>query len=152
MSRNGNRWLLIALLATFNLMSACSWRRGFVYEIPEDFRGWVRIDFRVPECPELRKVVSISAAGTACTSSSPEQGWAVDEFYLVGKTRTRVYEGTHSREGLVWGRTVEKWSAPGQGERTYMLFFLGSRKDFEQAAEPPALPGDGDTSGDTGPR
>ncbi|MGH9461554.1 MAG: DUF6843 domain-containing protein [Vicinamibacteria bacterium] len=129
--------------ATILLSGACRWRTADVYEIPEDFRGWIRIDYSVPQCPELevsegRRIIRIPDDGRLCTSSDLEVGVAVDEFFLVGETRAKVLEVGEPRDRLIWGWSNGTERIPGEPDKVFVSFFVGTEQQFEErAAERP---------------
>lgn len=132
-----SRLILLGVL----LCMACRMRPANVYEIPEDFRGWVRIEFGIDGCPSLEaegdRRILIPTTGRLCTSSAIERGWARDEFYLVGRTRTRVYENDPPERRLIWGRSVGTDSRANAAPKVYMMFFVGTQRDVAAAGARP---------------
>jgi len=129
------RWVA-ALLALGAIGFGCVRRTAYVYEIPEAFRGWIRIDFDIADCAPLGtdvRIVKVPTSGRLCTSDKIEEGGARDVFYLVGAERREVKEND-PLGGLVWGRSFGNELTPGKDPRPYMTMFVGTRKEFESAA------------------
>lgn len=128
---------VLALLAS--MATACEKkRRPSVYEVPQGFRGWVTIEFEVRACPPIpivddRYVFAIRDDGTFCTSSSPESGYAHDEYVFVGARRSPIPGFDHGGDNLIWGKGLATF---GTGRlRTMEHFFVGTESEYE-AAEP----------------
>ena len=118
-------------------------RTPCVYEVPENFRGWVLIRFRRPECPPVpvengRLVLRISETGVLCTSSSFETGWAKDQYYFVGKSRTPIPSTGWGGGGLVWLESNgECRDGANRPVAAFANFFVGTEAE---AREPPRRP------------
>lgn len=140
--RFANLACLGATVLSMLAVSECQQRRtAVVYEIPEGYRGWVEIDYERSDCPALpltegKYVIAISKDGRACTSSAPEVGTALDEFYFVGSQRTRIPVTGWGGGGLIWGHTIGTVSGYGSKRRTRGGFFVGSESEYRSA--PPA--------------
>lgn len=117
----------------------CSERRApYVYEIPEHYRGWVRIEFEATQCPPLPRragkyVAVIPPSGGLCTRSASTYGVATDEYYLVGSERRRIGPSGWGQGGMVWGARLGG-QQPG---KTVEEFFVGTEAEYN-AAKPPA--------------
>lgn len=133
--------VLRSLVWIMLLSVACRPRAACVYEISDHFRGWVRIDLGVESCPTLGvspRIVRVPSSGRVCTSSLLERGWAIDEFYFVGRERTRIYEDAPPEERLIWGRSVGSEARSGQTPSHFMQFFVGTKEEVAKAGEGPS--------------
>lgn len=121
------------------LLLACSEKRTPVaYLIPAGYRGWVEIDFERPDCPSIplekgKLEFQISTEGTSCTSSEFEKGWARDEYYSVGASRTRLGLTGWSEGGDIWGGMYRVEESVGLPPRKYFRFFVGTEAEYKAA-------------------
>ena len=129
---------LLSAVALVGMLAGCDKSRTpSIYEIPQDFKGWVLIEFGRSNCPPVPKrdgklIFHIDANGRLCTSSTMEYGWAKDTFYYVGKNRAEIPGTAPGLGGLIWGEgngSVQR----GTVERSYQTFFIGTEDEFKHA-------------------
>lgn len=129
---------LLAFFLAMPLLSGCETRPREIYEIPENFRGWVTVEYENPSCSALvvrenRVLLTVSHAGLVCTSSRFVEGEARDEYYLVGQARARIERGDWGRGGMVWGGEYSVTrGVDGRVSKTHR-FFVGLEEDFKKA-------------------
>jgi hypothetical protein len=135
--------LTIASVIGFGLLMAnnasTSARPSSRFLIPQDFTGWVRVEFEVNGAPPLplengAYVLRISAAGTLRTSSPEQYGWANDRYCYYSA------QGLHSLADsgpsqFIWGKLNAEASGPA-GQRKYEEFFVGTGQQFREQSEP----------------
>ena len=132
--------LLLATLVLILVLVACTKARtSCVYEIPEGFTGWVLIEFSKTNCTPLAKkegklVFQIGSDGRFCTSTALESGWAKDAYYYIGKSRTKIQSTGWGGGGMIWGGSTGSVQQPGNMEKTYANFFVGTEEQFKLAA------------------
>jgi hypothetical protein len=136
------------LLLTFVCViafTACEARRtACVYEVPEGFTGWVFIEFENDGCPPLQNkdgklVFHLGKDGRLCTSSKMEVGWAKDEYYYVGNSRTVISGTAPGGGGLVWGGGNGTVQNAGKKKKVFEIFFIGNEDQFNRAPKEPEL-------------
>jgi hypothetical protein len=93
----------------------------WIYEIPQDFHGWARIETQNPSCSPIplagrNRVVRLSPDGTFCTSSKDET--AIAEYYFTGINRVQVPVSAPGGNGLIWGASSS--------------FFVGTYDEYMQ--------------------
>lgn len=145
MSRHA--WLAAALVC----VGACgsepaTVKKAYVYEIPKDFKGWVRVDFEQPTCPALRQtpdgqwIVEVDNRGRVCTSTSIQHAsWADSDFVRVGAAPRPMVEreGDPARE--IWREGGGTEECP-QGKRPFEALFVGTKEERAKAPDPPSCP------------
>lgn len=142
-------------------------RANHVYQLPEGFRGWVKVEYSSVGCPGLedregRKLIEVSKDGTACTRHDRAGGWRSSEFRYGGEARRLIVEapgstdsgccqpaalpkGEDPRTVFVWGRTG--WTCENP-KAEVQVFFVGTvdeynkgRDDYEKfACDPSSSP------------
>jgi len=123
----------LVLLGLISLLPGCS-RLPYVFEIPEGYIGWVRVQFDIRDCPKLLKrdgklILRIGNDGRLCTSSVLEIGAPFDEYYYVGKSATRLSQTELHGGGMIWGGGVDTitW---GTNKEVSRAFYVGTEMDF----------------------
>lgn len=118
--------------------------RSSRFLIPENYTGWVRIEFDVQGAPPLPKeggeyVITIPPDGILRTSSPEQYGWAHDRYYYYSGQAMRSL--SDSGEGaLIWGKLNGEASGKS-GQRKYEEFFVGTAEQFKnQIKEKSAAP------------
>jgi hypothetical protein len=102
--------------------------------IPENYTGWVRIEFDVQGAPPLAKeggeyVITIPADGILRTSSPEQYGWAHDRYYYY--SGQAMHSLSDSGEGaLIWGK-LNGEALGKSGQRKYEEFFVGTAEQFK---------------------
>lgn len=116
------------------------------YLIPDGYVGWVCVEYRVRHEKPLVKVngyniIQIPTNGFAKTSSIPESGSAVDEFYYV---KDSVYQRLDSWSGptgstKIWGMIISGGKTIKNGDASSFTglpskecFFVGSGNQFKK--------------------
>lgn len=143
------RWLgwlgALALVLVLLSCAACGvwvWagsQTAIEYEIPAAYRGWVVITYQTPGCPPLRRrgftwVITLDAAGRACTSSEPERGPHRPHYLLVGAdgSRVEIPRAQPAKGGVqTWrhGSTSEPQTKRLQGH-----FYVGTEAEAQRAS------------------
>lgn len=121
-------------------------RTPSVYEVPEGFKGWVLIRVERPECPPIpfengKLVFRIPASGVLCTSSALEIGWAKDEYYFVGKSRTPIPSTGWGGGGGVWLESNGQCGIGKNPAAVFAHFFIGSESEAKSPPPSPEDPG-----------
>jgi len=129
----------VALLVASFLACTEQRRTPCVYEIPEQFRGWLLIEFAPAGCPPIpvengKRVFRFPPSGRLCLSGSEEYGVAKDEFYFVGTTTRVVPQSAPGGNGLLWGG-----GNGSVGSRTFEHFFVGSEQEMAKQPLPELL-------------
>jgi hypothetical protein len=140
------RSLAIGLVVLAGVACAGDSRPPDVFEIPENYQGWVAIEFSRPECQPIpavdgKLVFRIPASGYLCTSSSPTFGVATDQYWYVGKNRTQIHQTGWGGGGLIWDEATGESEVAGKPKRVFMNFFVGTEQQ-ERKAPQFVLPGD----------
>ena len=130
--------LVIAAIAVSFL--ACNTRRPARFLVPEGFKGWVRINFQVPNTKPIpvedgRWLFTLDSAGHLQTSSPLDGGLAVDDFFYVSNGRWTPLRKTEScGGGSIWG--VSKGSDVSSNHADREWFFVGSEAEYRQQIDP----------------
>jgi hypothetical protein len=126
--------LVIALGVSFIINTRSSTPRSLQFQIPEGYRGWVRVEFEVPGAPPLpqeagQTVVKIPPSGALKTSSPEQYGWAKDSyaFYSSGSVRSIPDSGMGR---LIWGK-INGEASGNLGKQKYEEFFVGTQQQFK---------------------
>jgi len=119
------------------LTVACGRRRSpSRYLIPQDYVGWVRIEFNINGAPVLEKEdgysrFTIPESGRLQTSSSIEYGVAHDEYYYYSpRGRTVLKETRSGGNGLIWAAFTGK--DEDRYPETYQYFFVGTEAQLKE--------------------
>ncbi len=146
MLRIANIFTFLLITSIFSLTVACQSqvRHQSRYLIPQDYIGWVRIDFNVPNAPALsiedcHYLFKFPLSGHLETSSDMEYGAADDEyFYYSSEKVTKLKLSVLDDSGMIragFNGTQEKGTM-GNNERrrtaTYEYFFVGSDEDLQK--------------------
>ncbi len=141
-----NIFTLLLVMIFFALTVGCQvkMRRPSRYLIPQDYIGWVRIDFKVAGAPSLllednHFLFKFPCSGRLETSFDIEYGSADDEyFYYSGKERKKLKVSTLDDTGMIragFNGSSEKGKM-GNNERqiisTFEYFFIGSDEDLQK--------------------
>ncbi len=150
-----------ALLASTVLMCSTSIicaqsRRPNKYLIPLNYVGWVLVKYEVKGAPRTPvqngfNITKFSRAGRFVTSSSPQHGWAKDEFsYISGTGVTKHLRQTGwGRGGMVWGDFISSGietiilARGSHSQKTIkkssptLTMFIGTEQQFKKAGQPP---------------
>ncbi len=130
--------LLIALPLWLGHDSRSVGARSSRFLIPDNYIGWVRIEFEVPGAPPLPKeageyVITIPANGILQTSSPEQYGWAHDHYYYYSGQSMRSLPD--SGEGaLIWGK-LNGEALGKSGQRKYEEFFVGTADQFKNQSK-----------------
>jgi hypothetical protein len=135
--------LFLAIVCAMAITSCEKARTPCVYEVPEGFTGWVLIENNRNDCPPLptengKLIFKIGKDGRLCTSSTMEVGWAKDEYYYVGNSRTVIPDTAPGKGGFIWGGANGSVQTAGQKEKTFEIFFVGTEDQFNHAPKQPA--------------
>jgi len=105
-------------IALLLLLVACDRRpraAPAIYEIPDDYTGWVIVEYAVPGAPALpeqrgERVIRLPESGKLRTSSPQTTGIVHNRFYFV--------DGTGTRTPIV-DRERTTGAAPGEAARSH---------------------------------
>jgi hypothetical protein len=110
-----------------------------MYVVPGNFRGWVRIAYKVKGAPPLQVVdgryyIDVPQSGIVETSTSFKEGFARDEFCALqhGRRVPLVLGIDESRNGQVWGMETV---ILGEKESIEWRFFVGTRAEWVRARQ-----------------
>ncbi len=141
-----NIFIILLLVTLFPLTVGCQEkvRRPSRYLIPQDYIGWVRIDFKVADAPPLPieddyYLFKFPPSGHLETSSDIEYGSADDEyFYYSGNERKKIELSTLDDSGMIragFNGSGEKGTMSSNERQlisTYQYFFVGTDKDLQK--------------------
>jgi hypothetical protein len=107
--------------------------RSSRFLIPEEYTGWIRIEFEVQGAPPLpmeggQYVLKIPSDGVLRTSSAEQYGWAKDHYYYYSAQGVRPLPDSGPAE-LIWGKINGEESA-ASGKSKYEEFFVGTTQQF----------------------
>ncbi|SRR6266478_5115398 len=112
-------------------------RRPNKYLIPQDYTGWVRINYNVKNAAPIPiddgfYLVKFPRTGLADTSSEAEEGWAGDEYYYYSDgSFSRLPEVGESK--MIWGEIgYGTRQVPNQQPTKYGEFFVGTEQQFKE--------------------
>jgi hypothetical protein len=121
-------------------------QRSLRFLIPENYKGWIRIEFEVPGEPPLpvegyQIVARIPPSGLLKTSSPEQFGWARDSYLYYSPARDLRQLPNSGHGSLIWGKmNGAKSGSSGQGK--YEEFFVGTEQEYKNQ-----LKGDDSRSG-----
>jgi hypothetical protein len=140
------RGWVVALTASLGV--ACGFvdrRVANVYELREGFHGWALIQRGKASCPPLelrngKHFLPISSDGRLCTSSELEDGWASDEYYSVGASRTSLESTGWGKGGHIWLNSYGFCGLSGEPVARFEVFFVGTEAEAKVAPKSPVPP------------
>ena len=106
--------------------------------IPSGYKGWVRIEYRVPnELPLPREgkylLVQLANDGTLKTSSDLPEGWGHDQFFYVSNDgRRQLSNAGWCKGGMIWDEVISK----DEHSSVFLKFFVGTEDQFRLALDP----------------
>jgi hypothetical protein len=132
--------LMIGLGVWFSTNGRNSAPRSFRFLIPEDYRGWVRVEFEIPGTPALptergQTVIKIPPSGILRTSSPEQYGWARDTYALYSSAGLRPIPDSGPAR-LIWGK-INGEETGSSSKRTYEEFFVGSEQHYKDQIDQP---------------
>lgn len=106
--------------------------------IPSGYKGWVRIEYRVANAPQLPRegdylLVRFTDDGTLKTSSDLPEGWGHDQFFYVTKgERKQLSNAGWCKGGMIWDEVI------GGKEHSpkFLKFFVGTEDQFRLETDP----------------
>jgi hypothetical protein len=133
--------LLLASIVSIVATSGCVTREEV--RIPDDYVGWVTVQYENPECSALptsngTRIVGIPSSGTLCTSTaSPLPTRWVRSYYVDNEGSRRELRSTG------WGEGGMIWAESGPSEGTSVngpvypeiRFFVGTEAQFRATYE-----------------
>lgn len=130
--------LVIALSAWVGFGVQNSTRPSSRFLIPDDYVGWVRVEFQVAGAPPTpvergQYVFRIPPDGMLRTSSPEKYGWSKDEYYYDSGRGLRRLPTDAANGRLVWGQINGEQGGPS-GPREYEEFFVGTEQQFKDLA------------------
>lgn len=120
-----------------------SHERTMRFLIPENYTGWVRVDFEVAGASPLaiedgHTVLRIPPSGKLTTSSPEQFGIEKDRyFFYSGDTLKPIPKSGAAR--LIWGR-LNGEEQGASGKRTYEEFFVGTEQQYMDQAKARSAP------------
>jgi len=142
-----NKWVrrLIVLFTLAIALGAVLWfpaasrsatPRPLKIIVPQDYSGWVRIDFGVKDAPALpiesgEMLARIPADGRIKTSSPQQFGLSRDSYLFQSAAGLRPipYSGANR---MIWGK-IDGESSGASGKQTYEEFFVGNEQQYRDA-------------------
>lgn len=130
---------LLLLHLVLTVFGACQekQRRPNKFLIPQDYTGWVRINYKVKNAAPIPiedgfYLVKFTRTGLVDTSSEGEEGWAGDEYYYYSEgTLTRLPEVGKSK--MIWGEVgYGSKQVPDELPTQYAEFFVGPEQQFKE--------------------
>jgi hypothetical protein len=106
--------------------------------IPSGYKGWVRIEYRVPSAPQLPRegdylLVQFADDGTLKTSSDLPEGWGHDQFlYVTGKKRKQLPNAGWCKGGMIWDGVISN----DEHSSVFLKFFVGTEDEFRLETDP----------------
>ncbi len=106
--------------------------------IPSGYRGWVRIEYRVSNAPQLPRegdylLVRLADDGTLKTSSELPEGWGHDQFFYVsGGQRKQLSNAGWCKGGMIWDEVISK----DEHSPLFLKFFVGTEDQFRLETDP----------------
>lgn len=119
--------------------------RPLYIELPPGYRGWVKVQYEAPACPELDsrhvifQVVSVDASGHACTSRGAPFDWTFYRYAYVYPDGDRV-SLPHTQDD---GEHIEVWKVSYSIEEKHECLFVGTEEDSWSAYGPSPCTGPG---------
>jgi hypothetical protein len=114
-------------------------RRPVHYLIPENYAGWVEIDYGTAKAPSLPieegcHIVKFPPGGRVCTSSAIEFGWARDRYYYYSDSSLCELLATDwGRGGQIWSGVVSSnYDDKGQWVSAREAFFVGTEEQYKR--------------------
>jgi hypothetical protein len=106
--------------------------------IPAGYKGWVRIEYRVPNAPLLPRegkylLVRLANDGTLKTSSDLPEGWGHDQFFYISEgLRKQLSNAGWCKGGMIWDEVT------GKDEHSLLLlkFYVGTEDQFRMETDP----------------
>lgn len=128
----------IGVTAWITLGARKSTQRSLEFLIPEGYKGWVRVEFGIPNEPKLslegkRTVLKIPPSGVLKTSSSEQYGWAKDSYSYYSSAGERPLPDS-GHGSLIWGK-MNGAESGSSGKREYEEFFVGTEEQYEDQAK-----------------
>jgi len=120
-------------------LACCGFRTSNTVLIPDSYVGWVRIYYKGPGAPSLRKesgsyLIVIDDAGTARTSSIRDSGYGRDEYFYFSsagiRTKLKLQGVEDAPDDMIHDFTYQ--SAP----KEVTLFFVGPRMAVKATTRP----------------
>lgn len=149
-----NRWsrILVGIFTAAVIVSVAAWvsvatrsspRRSLQFLIPENYTGWVRVEFGVSGAKSLpieagQAVAKFPVSGVLSTSSPAQYGWAKDFYFYYSDAGVRPLPSSGPGR-MIWGKINAEESA-GSGKREYEEFFVGTERQFKDEAGSKPVP------------
>jgi len=137
--------LLICLAACsnnlLNITKESSEQKSQKFIIPQNYVGWVRVSYEVPNAPPLpiedgNSIYRIPDSGFLETSSKKSEDVMdpVKYFYSINNSLTEIKITSWGKGGMVWGGYTEIGIEPNAGKKdgSYLGFFVGTEQEFKE--------------------
>ncbi len=130
--------LVVGLIAWSTIGGRNTTRGSLRFLIPEGYKGWVRVEFEVPNEPLLplergQTVLKIPPSGVLKSSSPEQYGWAKDSYsYYSGAGERKLPDSGHG--SLIWGK-MNGAESGSSGKREYEEFFVGTEQQYKDQAK-----------------
>jgi hypothetical protein len=135
--------LVVGVVGWASIATRNSPRRSLRFLSPENYSGWVRVEFDVAGAEPLpieagQAVVKLPASAALATSSPEQFGWAKDFYFYSTATGLRPLPSSGPGR-MIWGKITAEESG-ASGKRKYEEFFVGTEKQFrDEAGSKPSL-------------
>ena len=106
--------------------------------IPSGYKGWVRIEYRVSNAPQLPRegdylLVRLTDDGTLKTSSDLPEGWGHDQFFYISHgQRNHLSNAGWCKGGMIWDEVTGK----DEHSPMFLKFFVGTEDQFRMETDP----------------
>jgi hypothetical protein len=130
--------LLVLAFALWFRVGSRSSSRSVRFLIPENYTGWVRVEFDISGAPALpvedgETIARIPSSGKLSTSSPEQFGVSHDQFfYYSGVNERQIPRSGPGR--MIWGK-INGEETNAAGKREYEEFFVGGEKQFMDQAK-----------------
>lgn len=96
--------------------------------LPDDYNGWVLIEWNNPFCPELQieadyRLYPVTTEGYFCTKSLPEKGWATNWYHFKSSPQRNIMQNPKSNLNRIWHEHHYSYS-----NRPIYTFYVGNYK------------------------
>lgn len=116
------------------------------YVIPDNYTGWVEIDYEVPGTAPLpfrqgHYIVEVGQDGRLRTSSSVDYGWTIfrpDQYFYQNSGEEIASRGSGEEVGI-WAHATFRENMRNGQSRHGQQFFVGTKEQWEardEQAEP----------------
>lgn len=132
-------WLNVSLpvlvICSTLISSSCQeqQRHPSRFLIPEEYVGWVRIEYNVKNAAPLPLedgyyLIKVPPSGLLKTSTLLEEGWAQDEYFFYhGENRSPIKKTRRGEGGIIWAGSIGSYQGTSAIEEN---FFVGTEEQL----------------------